>query len=152
MPSLDTLVANLAHKIPQAGLGVAAISASPVGWHIEHSLLTINAIIDQLHKSDTTKYKWKFKLPKLIVFTTKKIPRGRAKAPAAVQPNTFTEGSLQQHIQLTKEKINSLATCQADQYFNHPFFGHLRLKDTIKFLQIHTAHHLSIISDIIKAG
>ena len=36
------------------------VSASSVGWHIEHSLLVIIEIIEALKQSDNTAYKWKF--------------------------------------------------------------------------------------------
>ena len=35
-------------------------------------------------------------------------------------------------------------------YFRHLIFGNLNKKRTIRFLQIHTAHHLKIIQDILK--
>jgi hypothetical protein len=38
-----------------------------------------------------------------------------------------------------------------EQYFHHPFFGHLKLNKTIKFLEIHTNHHLQIIHEIIHS-
>jgi hypothetical protein len=36
-----------------------------------------------------------------------------------------------------------------DHFFEHPYFGKLKLKETIRFLEIHTQHHLDIIRDII---
>jgi len=43
-----------------------------------------------------------------------------------------------------------LKTLPKDRYFEHPFFGKLKLKQTINFLEIHTMHHLDIIEDIKK--
>jgi hypothetical protein len=80
----------------------------------------------------------------------KKIPRGKAKAPKVVQPkaNLDNEGLLN-HLSLTRNKIKTLETLSKDKYFNHPFFGDLKLGQSINFLEIHTKHHLNIIEDII---
>ena len=127
-----------------------AVSKSPVGWHIEHSLLTINAIVNALQQSNPENYKWSFNIIRVIVLTIKKIPRGKGKAPAIVQPKDYNTATLAAHIQGTKEKIAELQNISPNQYFQHPFFGHIKLKKTIAFLKIHTQHHLSIINDIAK--
>lgn len=126
------------------------ISKSNVGWHIEHSLLTINLIFEQVKKSNPSKYRWSFKLPRLIVFAMNKIPRGRAKSPDIVVPKIYDTGSLLNHLQITKENVAAFPKLDSGKFFNHPYFGNLQLKQTIKFLEIHTNHHLEIINDIIK--
>ncbi len=126
------------------------ISNSNVGWHIEHILLTINLIIEEVQKSNPLNYKWSFKLPRVLVFTLKKIPRGRAKSPKVVVPKTYDEQTLIEHLKITKLNIQELENINSDKYFNHPFFGNLKLDKTIKFLEIHTNHHLEIINDITK--
>ena len=110
----------------------------------------INIIIEALHKSKPSNYKWSFKLLKLIVFTTKKIPRGKAKSPSTVHPEIYDELILKESIEKCKSKIQELNTINEEQYFNHPLFGHLKLNKAILFLEIHTNHHLKIINDIIK--
>lgn len=128
-----------------------AISQSSVGWQIEHTLLTINGILNTVAASDPKQYKYSFKPIKLLVFTTKKIPRGRAKSPDVVVPkDTITKDSLQAHLDKTYAHLNNISKLSNDQYFGHPIFGHLKLKDTLVFLEIHTRHHLQIIEDIIK--
>ena len=152
MNHLRHLLNELEIKIAKEDAINAAVSKSSVGWHIEHSLLTINMIIEALKKSDPISYQWKFSFIKTLVFTLNKIPRGRAKAPGIVQPkNTFTVETLKKHLDQTKEKLGEFATLQPNNYFEHPFFGKLKLKPTIKFLKIHTRHHLAIINDIIKS-
>ena len=128
-----------------------AISKSSVGWHIEHTLLTINVIIDRLKNSDPNDYTWKFNFPKILVFTINKIPRGRAQSPVPVQPkNNFTIDTLKQHVESTKRKLTELQILKPTNYIEHPVFGKLKLKHTIKFLEIHTKHHIHIINDILK--
>ena len=79
-----------------------------------------------------------------------KLPRGRVKAVQAVIPEDYNEKSLREHLKATKLKVEELKTIDSNKYFNHPVFGNLKLTKTIKFLDIHTKHHLDIINDILK--
>lgn len=127
-----------------------SVSSASVGWHIEHSLKTIMLITGAVKKSDPKTYKGKFNFWKSIVYTTNRIPRGRAKAPAAVQPaGEINSDKLQKMIRDTLTVIQELPSLKKNNYFTHPYFGNLNLKQTIKFLNIHTKHHLKIITDII---
>lgn len=151
MHKLNQILKQLESKIPHHAVMKARVSQTNAGWHLEHSMLTINGITHALSKSEPHLYKRKFKLIKLIVFTLGKIPRGKAKAPKVVQPiSTVTREILEKHLEVTRIKISELEKLSKDKYFDHPIFGHLKLKDTIRFLEIHTHHHLKIVDDIIK--
>jgi hypothetical protein len=146
-PHLDALQV----KISDLEKVNTAISQSSVGWQIEHTLLTINGILKTVAASDPKQYKYSFKPIKLLVFTTKKIPRGRAKSPDVVVPKgPITKEGLQAHLDKSYAHLGNIPKISHDQYFEHPIFGHLKLKDTLVFLEIHTRHHLQIIEDIIK--
>ncbi len=127
-----------------------SVSKSSVGWHIEHSLITINAIITALSKSKSEEYKWQLNYKRLIVMTIGVIPRGRGRAPKIVQPSDFDTDSLKSHLDKTKTKILEMNSFHRNNFFFHPYFGNLNLKPTIRFLEIHTEHHLKIIRDILK--
>lgn len=151
MNKLSTCLNELESKISNSESLNLVISKSPVGWHIEHSLLTINVIIERLKNSNPDAYRWKFNFPKMLVFTINKIPRGRAQSPAPVQPkNNFTIETLKNHLDSTKRKLAELQILKPINYIEHPVFGKLKLKHTIKFLEIHTKHHIDIINDILK--
>lgn len=151
MQKIVALIKELENRIPDLEKLDPATSSSPVGWHIEHSLLTIDKIVEAVSKSDPREYKWRFNFARLLVFTINKIPRGRAKAPDSVQPKTeFTTATLKIHVAATTEKTRALNSLEANSFFIHPFFDKLNLKPTIKFLRLHTQHHLAIINDIIK--
>jgi len=153
MNQLQELIQQLKSYIPFHEQANADVSKSPVGWHLQHTLLTINQIIGNLKKSDPSTYRWKFSFVKLIVFTTNKIPRGKAKSPNVVVPkNAITEASITEELIKAIASIKELDTLQANHYFPHPIFGNLKLKPTIKFLAIHTNHHTAIIKDILKNG
>lgn len=150
MKNLESLLAELESKISQQSALNEAVSKAPVGWHIEHILLVINGIISRLKRSNPAEFKGAFNMSRFIVFTTGIIPRGRAKAPETVVPKPFDTESLAAHIAIAKERIKQLDDMNPNFFMEHPFFGHLRKEDTIKFLRIHTNHHLKIINDILK--
>lgn len=150
MKKLLLLLTQLENNIANASITNTNISQASIGWHIEHTLLVINKVVEALEKSNPADYKSKFSFFKIIIFITKKIPRGKVKAPKHVQPtNNYTTESLTKHIQLAQAAINKITLLQPNNYFDHPIFGKLNLKKTIPFLNIHTQHHLNIINDII---
>jgi hypothetical protein len=151
MNKLDNLLYLLETNVSHYETLNQKVSEANVGWHIEHSLLSLNVVTNLLIKSNPNDYTWKFNFIRLVVLTMKKIPRGKAKSPEVVLPKGIIDKhSLLSHISLTRNKINELKTLSKDKYFEHPFFGKLKLKQTINFLEIHTKHHLEIIEDIIN--
>lgn len=150
MQKLQKYLVALENYVPSLDVYNPTVSKSNVGWHIEHSLLTIERIIEAVQKSNPDNYTWSFKLSRILVFTMNKMPRGRAKAPKVVVPNPYNKETLLEHFKIVRGKMQELTNTSSDKYFNHPFFGNLKLDKTIKFLEIHTNHHIDIIKDISK--
>jgi len=151
MNSLLPLLQQLENHISNFEKTNPNVSNSTVGWQIDHCLLVINGIIGQLEISDPSKYQPKWTFPKFMVFTTGKIPRGKAKAPKVVIPTQVaTQEELIAKLAAAKNNVLKLDTFSENQFFNHPYFKDLNVKQTKKFLTIHTKHHLKIIEDIMK--
>jgi len=145
---INELESHIAHS---EGLN-PTVSASSVGWHIQHALLVIGKTVKALENSNPKDYTWEFNRARFIVYTINKIPRGKGKAPQTVQPEGVIDAqTLKANMELARNKVNNLANLQADNYFKHPRFGNLNVKATITFLKIHTKHHLAIINDITAA-
>jgi hypothetical protein len=152
MEDLETLLMELDNKIKNQEMLNPMVSKSSVGWHIEHALLVINLTIDSIQKSNPENYKRTFNFNRILVFTMNKIPRGKVRAPKVVQPKEdFTSDSLKLNIKKTRHNLQNLRHLNSNHYFNHPFMGHLNLKSTIRFLKLHTQHHINIIKDSIKS-
>ena len=152
MKNLEILLDQFESRIPLFEKENLAISKSNIGWHIEHSLLTLNGVIKFLTHSNPKDYKWKFNFIRIIVLKTGKIPRGKVKAPQIVVPkDTISKTQLLANLEQTRKMVLELETISKEHYFEHPFFGKLKRNDTIRFLEIHTNHHLKIIEDIIKS-
>lgn len=128
-----------------------AVSAVNVGWHIEHSLLVIIKMVNSLTSSDPAQYKWKFNLARAIVFTIKKFPRGKGKAPEAVNPKQIEKPDFDALFSKAIKKIEELKKADPNNFYEHAIFGVLNKKNTFTVLDIHTHHHIRIIEDIISA-
>ena len=151
MKKLLALLNNLETKIPYNEKLNTAVSASSVGWHIQHTVLAAHKMIAAVEQSNPENYRWTFNLKRTLVFTLNKIPRGKGKAPKSVLPTeAFNPDSLLSDIQLLKEKIHTLDSLPANHFFNHPYFGSLNVKGTQKILELHTRHHIDIINEIIN--
>ena len=152
MEELKKLFIELESEIINQQILNPLVSKSSIGWHLEHVLLTMNLVIESIQKSNPENYKRRFNFNRILVFTLNKIPRGKVRAPKAVRPKEdFTADSLIIHFQKGKINLEKLNTLSANNYFDHPFMGHLNLKATIKFVKIHTKHHFNIIKDIIES-
>jgi hypothetical protein len=151
MQKILKLLDRLALQIPNAQLQNGTVSSANIGWHIEHSCLVIIKITETLQNSDPEKFQSKFNFKKIVVFLIGKFPRGRAKAPEVVMPiENITTSHLEESIVKTKAAIMELQNCEKNNHFSHPIFGSLNTPETIKFLGVHTHHHLLIIEDILK--
>ena len=153
MNKLRLLLTQLENHIPNHEKLDTKVSQSNVGWQIDHSLLVINSIINQLKTSDPKHYRWKFNKMRIFFRIVNTIPRGKVKSPKVVQPvqNASIE-ELMKKLTLAKENIAALEILHPNSYFSHPFFGDLNLKAAIWFLKLHTKHHLKIIDDIVRKG
>jgi hypothetical protein len=151
MEKLNILLKEIEAKIDFREHKNIVVSESDVAWHLDHSLKVIIGVIATLKKTNPENYQWKFNFKRTVVMALNKFPRGKAKAPETlVSKGLVTIEDLKSQIELAKIQINDLSKLEAKNHFIHPFFGMLNLKQAIRFLSIHTNHHLKIIDDIIK--
>jgi hypothetical protein len=57
-----------------------------------------------------------------------------------------------QQLTAAKEALDKFSTLDKRHYFNHPVFGILNRNRSLRFLKIHTRHHLRIIRDIVASS
>lgn len=152
MKELNNLLDKLHSEISSFQKVNLAISSGSVGWHIAHSLKTINQIVTACKNSDPSEYQWHFNFKRfLIMSVAKKIPRGKAKAPKIVRPEgTISPETLALSLENVRENLKNWENLDKNAYFQHPFFDNINKKETEKFLVLHTKHHWMIIQDILK--
>ncbi|MQP23520.1 DUF1569 domain-containing protein [Flavobacterium sp. LMO8] len=153
MQNLQNLISQLESKISQCETTNLAVSGGSVGWHIEHSLKTIDQIVTACKNSNPSDYQWHFNFKRFLIMSiAKKIPRGKARAPKIVRPEgDISTESLTLSLEKVKENLKNWGNLDKNANFPHPFFGILNKKETEKFLLLHTKHHLMIVNDILKS-
>ena len=127
-----------------------SVSNASVGWHIQHSLMVINEVSNALLHCNLPAYKSKHSFAKTYVLLFGIIPRGKINSPSAVRPaGDITKETLLANANDTSALLASLTPLSPSAYFTHPMFGHIKLRRGLRFLSIHTRHHLKIITDIL---
>ena len=128
-----------------------SVSKANIGWHIDHSLKVLNGVSVALQKSDVNTYEYTFNKWRFICLTFNFFPRGRARAPKAVlPPEVINDADLKNQLESAKTHIPNLSQLPKKANFKHPYFGILNKKQTLKFMFLHTEHHLKIIRDILR--
>ena len=153
MQNLQNLISQLESKITAFETTNLTVSGGSVGWHIEHSLKTIDQIVTACKNSNPSDYQWHFNFKRfLILIVAKKIPIGKAKAPKIVRPEgEINRDTLAVSVTKVRENLIGWKALDKNANFPHPFFGILNKKETEKFLVLHTKHHKMIIDDILKS-
>ena len=151
MQNLHLLVNQLESNISQFETTNNSVSGGSVGWHIEHSLKTIDQIITACKNSNPANYQWHFNFKRFLIMSiAKKIPRGKARAPKIVRPEgEINQKTLTVSFSKVKENMKNWESLDKKTHLPQPFFGILNKKETENFLVLHTKHHLMIINDIL---
>jgi hypothetical protein len=127
------------------------ISKASIGWHLYHSLKVINSVCEALQASKSIDYKKEFSGMRLFTFTLGFFPRGKAKAPKRVlPPEIVLKKDIQNQLKIAVSNLEKIDVLEDNQFFTHPLFKQLNKKQTIKFLKLHTNHHLKIVKDILN--
>ena len=151
----DTLQAQfdeIEQLITQRDVKNEAISKVDVAWHLDHMLKTANGISSALRSSNPKAYeKPSFSFTRLAVMGFGFIPRGRGQAPDSVRPpDTILTEDINKQLEEARKLIEMANALPEDAHFDHPVFGTLNRPATLRFIEVHTEHHLKIVRDIIK--
>lgn len=148
---LKTQLATIESHIPNKDVINTSVSKSGIAWHLDHSLKVINGVLKVLKKTKPDKYKKELNFKRLVLFATEYVPRGKVKAPKVVHPpENVTTANLIKQINTGRENIEDARILEPKVHFRHFIFGTLSKDQTLRFLEIHTKHHLKIVKDILK--
>lgn len=148
---LNQLLSQIEKNVPNKTLKNEAVSKSTIGWQLDHSLKVFNAVSESTEQSNPKDYKRKFNKWRTILFPLCYIPRGKARAPKRVlPPETISVEDINAQLKIAKAHTKTLAGLPKNAYFEHHIFGKLNKRQTLRFLEMHTYHHLKIINAILS--
>ena len=148
---LIQLLRKIEAQVPNKELKNSNVSKSDIGWQLDHTLKVFNAVCAWTENSNPNEYKRKFNFWRAVFFPLGYFPRGKVKAPKHVlPPEIIKTEDLKAQLQTARTHIENLKTLPEKKYFKHFIFGMLSKKQTLRFLQMHTNHHLKIVNDILK--
>lgn len=146
------------------GASAPRISGWTVGHQIDHLSKTGSELVEAVHTAlDTGSFaayatNAPMTLTGRVLLRAGWIPRGVAKAPKSVTPETKTDPqAVRARLDRIRERIGSLhprlgelnaVRCRR----KHPYFGGLTPATWIRFLVVHQHHHLKIVRDILRTS
>lgn len=92
-----------------------------------------------------------------VLMRVGRIPRGRAKAPSLAEPVAdVSSKELSTRLRKQKGYLDRIASQREEvvnlrQRFRHPLLGEFSARDGVRFVRVHTDHHLRIVREIMHA-
>lgn len=127
------------------------VSKVNVSWHLDHSLKVINSVIKNMQNSDSALYIDNFSFLGKALLKLKFFPRGKAKAPEYVMPSeAILVDDIKTQLVEARQNIKTIPNLDKNAFFKHPLFGNVNTSRVIRFLDVHTNHHLKIVKRILK--
>ena len=131
------------------------VSGWSVAEQVDHMLKVVLAQVDRL--AERRPVKRGINLVGRIVLLRGRIPRGVGKSPERVLPAPRPRAELVEQLAAARGRLAALAAdaeLRADPrpLAPHPYFGGLTPRQALRFLAIHTDHHLRIVADIRRAA
>lgn len=149
---LEQVLTKVERLIPHRALKNPSISKAHIGWQLDHALKVFNAVSQWTIHSKPDDYEWTFNFWRSILLPLCYLPRGKAQAPKKVlPPDIILVDDLMSQLKLAQKHIKRLKVLPKTSYFDHHVFGKLNKRQTLRFLETHTRHHLKIANEILKA-
>lgn len=151
MDKIEIQLQKIESLLSKIDLTNEKISKASVGWHLEHLLLILNSSLKGLTMTNPQDYNPKFSLKKFVFLNFGMIPRGKIRAPKQFIPlEVPTRESILKLMNLAKERLEAVKNLPEKSFITHPFLGDFDKKTTLRFLWLHSNHHLKIVDDILN--
>lgn len=157
LDSLEHALAEITALLAQDESSLAAARPEISGWsvaeQIDHVIKVITSVLKRIADDPAPLDKGINMLGRVILLAGW-IPRGKGRSPKNVFAERAARADLLAALNRIREQIDALTSAQIarrEPTVPHPFFGGLTSEQALRFIVIHTVHHLKIIREI-RAG
>ena len=128
------------------------VSAWSVGQQVDHALRVMNRSLAAVLEPGTAPARGINLAGRVILFVGR-IPRGIGKAPAAAQGQESPVSELEEFLAAARRRLDAARRLDdrlrdRRPVLRHPYFRGLTRAQALRFLAVHTDHHLRIVADI----
>lgn len=133
---------------------VPSVSGWSVAQHLDHVLLALERSLGKL-LSNPSSLSARINWVGRAVLAMGWFPRGVARAPKGFEGRNLPTDVLHERTaavrgQVTALKGNIELFAREEGLLKHPYFGALSASEAVRFLAIHTGHHLKIVRAILR--
>ena len=147
--SIRNILANeTSIEVQTALTGTLAIDLVSKAPH-KYALILMDYNLDDMSGAETTKRILKINPNQIVIMNSGDESREAAVDAWRAGAVDFIEK--RSGVEVLKEKIRQLELISEDHFFEHPYFGNMKKRPTVHFLEIHTKHHIKIIREIVAA-
>lgn len=166
-PAVAAAVARLAGQLDEItrvvrfepallDLSVVRVSRWSVGQQVDH-ILKVLEVGQRFFEGPRDPLPRGINLPGRIALALRWFPRGVARSPKAVLPGEISPADLAGRASRLRKfycdtRLPEGVLADTRPIFPHPFFGGLDGAQSLRFLEVHTHHHMSIVADIRRAA
>ncbi len=130
-----------------------AVSGWTVGDHLEHICTVAAGFGVVLITGRGPVFEAAMPEARHMVLSDGHIPRGKIKAPPAASPKGLASiDAYTRMLDKTLTRLKSAAQQPDERTADHPLLGTMTRDEVLRFVVVHTAHHLGIIDDYGKAA
>jgi hypothetical protein len=152
---LDRVAALLAEDPDSTPLRASKVSGWSVAEQVDHLLKIVLVQLGRMAERRQSRRGINF--AGRVVLGIGRIPRGIGRSPDAVRGEPKSRDELRAALAAARERLQGIAADGAlcgdpRPLVGHPYFGGLTPREALRFLSIHTDHHLRIVERIRRAA
>jgi hypothetical protein len=151
---LEEVLAEVTAILAEDEAALAASRAEISGWSIaeqlDHVMKVNSSVLTRIAEKPLPLEK-PINMVGRVILAIGWIPRGKGRSPKSLRGAVASRNDLISATARLRSQIDALSTeliARRDPVVPHPFFGGLTAAQALRFMVVHSEHHMKIVRDI----